>query len=187
MKKIALCITGALLAVSMAACSPTQKETDPAAVLEQQSTGSAEDKVPDPTTEVLEIASIYVPDEERTGLKQAMEGLSTLDAESLVAKLVEYGVLPEDCQVLSYETEGEEDGSSAGPGAEAGATVTASAVLNLSDIPDGDNIDKQLITAAIGNTITENLGVRSLTIQENGTVFADGVTFQNEYETLITE
>ena len=37
MKKLALCITGALLAMSMAACSPTQKETDPAAALEQQS------------------------------------------------------------------------------------------------------------------------------------------------------
>lgn len=187
MKKLALCITGALLAMSMAACSPTQKETDPAAALEQQSTGGAEDKVPDPTAEVLEIASIYVPDEARTGLKQSMEGLTTLDADSLIAKLVEYGVLPEDCQVLSYETEGEEEDSAAGPGADAGATISASAVINLSDIPDGDNIDNQLVTGAIGNTITENLGVRSLTIEENGTVFADNVTFQSEYETLITE
>ena len=116
-----------------------------------------------------------------------MEGLTTLDADSLIAKLVEYGVLPEDCQVLSYETEGEEEDSAAGPGVDAGATISASAVINLSDIPDGDNIDKQLVTGAIGNTITENLGVRSLTIEENGTVFADNVTFQSEYETLITE
>ena len=52
------------------------------------------------------------------------------------------------------------------PGVDAGATISASAVINLSDIPDGDNIDKQLVTGAIGNTITENLGVRSLTIEE---------------------
>ena len=65
MKKFALCMTGALLALSMAACSPTQTETNPAAALEQQSTGGADDKVPDPTTEVLEIASIYIPNEEK--------------------------------------------------------------------------------------------------------------------------
>ena len=186
MKKFALFMTGAMLAMSMAACSPTQKETAPAGAAEA-STGGAEDKVPDPTTEVLEIASIYVPDEERTGLIQNMDGVSVLDAESLVAKLVEYGVLPEGCQVLSYEATGEAENAADGPGEAADVSVAESAVIDLSDIPDGDSIDTQLITAAIGNTITENLGVRSLTIEENGSVFADGVTFQNEYETLITE
>ena len=179
MKKFALFMTGAMLAMSMAACSPTQKETAPAGAAEA-STGGAEDKVPDPTTEVLEIASIYVPDEERTGLIQNMDGVSVLDAESLVAKLV-------GCQVLSYEATGEAENAAAGPGEAADVSVAESAVIDLSDIPDGDSIDTQLITAAIGNTITENLGVRSLTIEENGSVFADGVTFQNEYETLITE
>ena len=186
MKKFALFMTGAMLAMSMAACSPTQKETAPAGAAEA-STGGAEDKVPDPTTEVLEIASIYVPDEERTGLIQNMDGVSVLDAESLVAKLVEYGVLPQGCQVLSYVAAGVAENAAAGPGEAADVSVAESAVIDLSDIPDGDSIDSQLITAAIGNTITENLGVRSLTIEENGSVFADGVTFQNEYETLITE
>lgn len=187
MKKFALCMTGALLALSMAACSPTQTETDPAAALEQQSTGGADDKVPDPTTEVLEIASIYIPNEEKTGLRQSMEGLTAVDVNSLVAQLAEAGVLPADCEVLSYETEGEAEDSAAGPGVDAGATIASSAVLNLSSIPDGDSIDNQLTIGAIGNTITENLGVRSLTIQENGTTVAENVTFQSEYETLITE
>ncbi len=187
MKKIALCITGAMLALSLAACSPTQKESDPAQAAMETSTGGASDKVPDPTAEVLEMVSVYVPTEERTGLRQVMDGVASLDAESLVEKLVEYGALPEGCQVLSYETSGETENSAAGPGESSSVTAAESAVLDLSSVPSGDSIDNQLITAAIGNTITENLNVRTLTIKENGSVFAENVKFQNEYETLITE
>ena len=188
MKKLALCVTGALLAVSLAACSPTQKETSPAGGINvEQSTGGASDKVPDPTAEVLEMASIYVPDENKTGLRQMMDGIAATDAEALVEKLVEYGVLPEGCEVLSFETTGESENNSGGPGEAASVTTAESAVLDLSVIPDGDSIDNQLVAAAIGNTFTENLNIRSLTIQENGTTFAENVRFQSDFETLITE
>ena len=41
MKKFALFMTGAMLAMSMAACSPTQKETAPAGAAEASTGGAA--------------------------------------------------------------------------------------------------------------------------------------------------
>ena len=184
MKKFALCLAGAIFALSMAACSPTQKETAPAV---EATTGGASDKVPDATAEVLEMVSIYIPNEEKTGLKQIMDGVSVMDAESLVAKLAEYGALEEGTEILSLETEGETENTAAGPGSSETVTTYESAVVDLSAIPDDTDLDRELAVAAVGNTLTENLGIKKLTITVNGETVSEGFTFRSDYQTLIIE
>lgn len=185
MKKFMLCLTGILFALSMTACSPTQKETEPAAT--EASTGGASDKVPDATAEVLEMVSIYTPNEDNNGLNQMMDGVAVVDADSLLDKLIEYGALEEGTELLSLETEGEAENTAAGPGITEAITTYESAVLDLSAIPDDTDLDKELAVAAVGNTFTENLSIKHLTITVNGETVSEDFSFRSDYQTLITD
>ena len=60
MKKFLMCLAGALLVLSLAACAPTQvKKESTAPVPQEATTGGASDKVPDPNVEPMDIVSIY--------------------------------------------------------------------------------------------------------------------------------
>ena len=103
MKKWLIGVMTVLMAVSLAACTPTtekqKKETTAAAAAKSQedmvppSTGGASDKVPDPNVMPVAVISIYHGG--GGSLVQDMDSLDTegLDAQLLVDKLIEYGVL----------------------------------------------------------------------------------------------
>ena len=95
MKKFIMCFVGAMLVLSLAACTPTPVKQSESATepLVEASTGGASDKVPDPNVEPMEIISVYSSNEDATGLNQAMDAVDELTAQSLVDKLIEYGVL----------------------------------------------------------------------------------------------
>ncbi|MDK2967789.1 GerMN domain-containing protein [Lacrimispora sp.] len=149
MKRIILFLMSAMLMVFLAACTPTQPkmETTPPDPQVMASTGGASDKVPDPNAEPMEIISVYSMNDDKTGLNQAMDAVDKLTAESLVSKLIEYGVLEEGTTVLKYE-------SADGVG-----------TLDLSAVPKSD--DKLIITA-IGNTFVENFELSKLKLLVNG-------------------
>ena len=129
-----------------------------------------------------------------------MDGVETLDAQSVLASLIEYKVLPEDTLVLGFYIPGENDESgaeaeeSAAETSEAAKESSASstpdmssntpefdlAVLNISQIPD-DN--KDLVIAAIGNTFTENFGIGTLQIQVMDEQVAE-VSYNEDYKNL---
>ena len=73
------------------------------------STGGASDKVPDPN--VMPVAVISVYHGGGGSLVQDMDSLDTegLDAQLLVDKLIEYGVLTDGTNVLSFDIEGKEE------------------------------------------------------------------------------
>ena len=97
------------------------------------STGGVSDKVPDPNIKPVAVVSIYHGTDD--GLIQDMDSLDTdeLDAQLLVDKLIEYGVLTQGTKVLSFTVEGKkaDSASSQGPGAEAQTEEAVGTLMEL--------------------------------------------------------
>lgn len=144
MKKFTIFLAAAMMILSLAACTPTTvKQSEPATVPPgvEMTTGGAEDKVPDPNVAPMDIVSVYSINEDATGLNQAMDAVEKLDAQPLVDKLIEYGVLDEGTTVNKFEIK---DGIG---------------TLDLSKAPafDSGSAEKEKwMLAAIGNTFIEN-------------------------------
>ncbi|MEY8338499.1 hypothetical protein AALB16_10850 [Lachnospiraceae bacterium 62-35] len=177
MKKITMGLLSVMTVLSLAACTPTpEKEAETAETFETMAAGGAEDKVPDPDAPALFTISIYALDDNKTGLQQEMDGVETLDAQSVIAKMIDYNILPEDTLVLGFYVPGEEEEDSSteeaenneeasegiNPGMFSNSPEVQTAVLNLSQIPEEN---RELIIASIGNTFTENFNVGTLQIQ----------------------
>ena len=134
MKKFIMCFVGAMLVLSLAACTPTPVKQSESATepMVEASTGGASDKVPDPNVEPMEIISVYSSNEDATGLNQAMDAVDELTAQSLVDKLIEYGVLEEGTEVLNFDTK---DGIG---------------TLDLSKVPSSGTSGELLMLTALG-------------------------------------
>lgn len=188
MKKWLLGVMAVLMAASLAACTPTtekQKQETTAAAGEvsqepvvTQETGGASDKVPDPNVMPVAVVSIYHKGD-GDSMTQDMDSLETegLDAQLLVDKLVEYGVLTEGTQVLSFDISGEGE--------------NAEGVLDLSQAESGEGCSDEMFLTEIGNTFIENFELAQLKLKVNGGNFAgdtiqqadgDYLTYNAEYE-----
>ena len=188
MKKWLLGVMAVLMAASLAACTPTtekQKQETTAAAGEvsqepvvTQETGGASDKVPDPNVMPVAVVSIYHKGD-GDSMTQDMDSLESegLDAQLLVDKLVEYGVLTEGTQVLSFDISGEGE--------------TAEGVLDLNQAESGEGCYDEMFLTEIGNTFIENFELAQLKLKVNGGNFAgdtiqqadgDYLTYNAEYE-----
>lgn len=151
MKKFAMCLVGAMIVFTLVACTPTtEKQANAASTMEQGTTGGASDKVPDPNVEPMDLVSVYVNNAESTGLKKNMDAVESLDAQSLVDKLIEFDMLQEGTEVLKYEAK---DGIGS---------------LDLSQIPELDQESMSLLLASIGNTFIENMELDELALTVKG-------------------
>ena len=162
MKKWLLGLLTAMMAVSLAACTPTtekQKETKSAAEaqtqMEAQTTGGASDKVPDPNVAPVAIISIYHKGD-GDSLVQDMDSLDSdeLDPQALVNKMMEYGIFTEGTEVLDFNITGEDDNKTA--------------VLNLNQAENNEGVSDNAFLVEIGNTFVENFELSKLTLQVNG-------------------
>lgn len=211
MKKITLGLLSAMAVLSLAACTPTpEKQAETAETFETQAPGGAEDKVPDPNAPTLSTISIYALNDDNTGLVQEMDGVETLDAQSVLAKLIDYGVLPEDTLVLGFyipdenggaaeepaseeaasegedaeaSSEGAEEESaeeSVGPDVSSNTPEFSKAVLNISQLPEEN---RDLILVSLGNTFTENFGIETLEIQVMDETVAE-VSYNDGYQDI---
>lgn len=164
MKKWFMGIMLAVMAVSLAACTPTTekqtKGTTTAAAVEKESipmsTGGVSDKVPDPNVKPVTVVSIYHGSDESEGIVQDMDALDVegLDAQLLVDKLVEYGVLTKGTQVLDFTITGEE-GNAAG-------------ILDLNQAISEEGCSDRMLLAEIGNTFIDNFALNSVKLKVNG-------------------
>lgn len=188
MKKWLMGMLLAAVAVSLAACTPTTEtkqgaEAQESMEMEQipMSTGGASDKVPDPNVDPVAIVSIYHGSDVEDGIKQSMDSLSTteMDAQELVDKLVEYGVLTKGTQVLAFTVEGGDE--------------NATAVLDLNKAESDEGSSDKKLLAEIGNTFIENYQLVSLKLKVNGGNFAgdeiqqgdgDVLTYAEDYDTI---
>lgn len=211
MKKITLGLLSAMAVLSLAACTPTpEKQAETAETFETQAPGGAEDKVPDPNAPTLSAISIYALNDDNTGLVQEMDGVETLDAQSVLAKLIDYGVLPEDTLVLGFyipdenggaaeepaseeaasegedaeasseDAEAESAEESVGPDVSSNTPEFSKAVLNISQLPEEN---RDLILVSLGNTFTENFGIETLEIQVMDETVAE-VSYNDGYQDI---
>lgn len=211
MKKITLGLLSAMAVLSLAACTPTpEKQAETAETFETQAPGGAEDKVSDPNAPTLSTISIYALNDDNTGLVQEMDGVETLDAQSVLAKLIDYGVLPEDTLVLGFyipdenggaaeepaseeaasegedaeasseDAEAESAEESVGPDVSSNTPEFSKAVLNISQLPEEN---RDLILVSLGNTFTENFGIETLEIQVMDETVAE-VSYNDGYQDI---
>ena len=174
MKKWLLGLLTAMMAVSLAACTPTtekQKETKSAEQmqeqLEAQPTGGASDKVPDPNVAPVAIISVYHKGD-GDSLVQDMDSLDSdeMDPQALVNKMIEYGVFTEGTEVLDFIITGEDS--------------DRVAVLNLNKAENNEGVSDQAFLVEIGNTFVENFELSKLTLQVNGKDLAGAADFSYE-------
>lgn len=154
MKKTIMYIAAALMAVSLAACTPTpQKEAETAATVESTKGGGqlVEGKVPGPEEDTI---SVYSINEDGSGLLQNMDSLEELTNQGLVDKIIEYGVLEEGTTLISFEISQDEK----------------KGVVNLSAIPsyEDDDFMNQATLEALVNTFIENYELELVKLQING-------------------
>ena len=176
MKKWLLGLLTAMMAVSLAACTPTtekQKETKSAAEaqtqMEAQTTGGASDKVPDPNVAPVAIISIYHKGD-GDSLVQDMDSLDSdeLDPQALVNKMMEYGIFTEGTEVLDFNITGEDDNKTA--------------VLNLNQAENNEGVSDNAFLVEIGNTFE----LSKLTLQVNGKDLAGAadLSYEADYENV---
>ena len=183
MKRWLIGAMAVMVAVSLAACTPTtekqKKETSAATAksaenMIPQSTGGAADKVPDPNVMPVAVVSIYHGGDSDS-LVQDMDSLDTegLDAQLLVDKLTE------GTQVLSFDIEGKEEDSVG--------------TLNLNQAESAEGASDEMFLTEIGNTFTENFELGKLKLKVNGANYSgkdiqqgdgDYLTYRTDYDTV---
>ena len=156
MKKLAVYAAGMMMALSLAACSPTKVEPTKAQTENQAGEKSGENlspdgltpeearalnqpavdpklETPDPNAEVMDSVLVYMLNDEGNGLKTEMEDAETVDADTVAALLVEKSILDEGTTVNSFDISG---GEKAGPGVDASETGSGERVgtLDLSQL-----------------------------------------------------
>ena len=176
MKKIIMGFIGAMMVLSLAACTPTTEKGKTGEVKQTQAVGGVEEKKADPTAPELDVVSIYTVSEDGTKLEGTMDAVEELNEQALVDMLIQYGVLAEGTQAVSFTTEGQAASKEVGPGVSADSTRKEYGVLELNQFPEEQ---KELRLQAVANTFLENMDVVYLTIKVNGTVMAENLVMED--------
>lgn len=181
MKKTKICFVGAMIVLSLAACTPTTeknktgevKQTAPAA-------NGIADKTPDPDAPDLEILAVYQLNPEGTGLTYTMEGIEEMTPQAVVDLLIEAGVLEDGTTLLSLEMEGkvEEVGPGAVviPGMDIDNSYPEHGILDLSQFPE-DN--QELKLQAVANTFMGGYNIARFTIQVDGEMVGENLVLKD--------
>ena len=176
--KLSLCSVSLTMVLSLAACTPTPDKGKTGEV-KQTEASSAPEKHPDPTAPELDVVSIYNVSQDGKTLEGTMDAVEELNAESLVSLLIQYNVLKEGTEVVSYEATGKPSSEEIGPGVvtipgvEIESDMNEYGILNLNQFPDTSN---QMLLQAVGNTFIENMNIVYLTIQVNGETVAENLS-----------
>jgi len=180
MKKAIMSFIGAMMVLSLVACTPTTEKNKTGEVKQTQATNGIADKTPDPNAPNLEILAVYQLNGEGTGLTYAMEGIEEMTPQAVVDLLIEAGVLEKGTTSLSLETEGkvEEVGPGAVviPGMNIDNSYPEHGILNLSQFPK-DN--QELKLQAVANTFLEGFNIARFTIQVNGETVGENLVLKN--------
>lgn len=185
MKKAIMCFIGAMMILSLAACTPTTEKNKTGEVKQTTAAanGVASNKNPDPTAPDLDVVSIYTVSEDGSKLEGTMDAVDELSAQALADLLIEYGVLEEGTEVIDFQADGKPASEEVGPGVvkipgmEIESNVKEYGTLNLNKLPDGGKDD--MIVKAVANTFLENMDVIYLTIQINGDTVAENMSMND--------
>ncbi len=180
MKKCILLLASAMMALSLAACTPTPDKQQASADAQTAAAAEGDNGEVGPeggipaTTEAykadtMEVrnqgnedlpqmagVTVYRINKTGDGLIQEMDALETetLEAEGLFDLMASYGILPDGTELISYEQEEDK------------------ATLNVSQLGTDDAMATRLMVESLVNTFTENFELEGgLILQENGEVF----------------
>lgn len=180
MKKLMIVLTGVLMSVSLAACTPTDtssqnqnKQTAEGQTVEAsipETEREVVEKLPDADAAPMAQVSIFTVKENRSGLKQTMDAIDSEDGETiepqlLADKMAENGVLEEGTKVLSFSQEGD--------------TIN----VDLSAMPNQDDILQQ---TAVANTLLQNFEASELNLSVNGEKIGN-MEFNKSYKNMGSE
>lgn len=180
MKKLMIVLTGVLMSVSLAACTPTDtpsqnqnKQTAEGQTVEAsipETEREVVEKLPDADAAPMAQVSIFTVKENRSGLKQTMDAIDSEDGETiepqlLVDKMAENEVLEEGTKVLSFSQEGD--------------TIN----VDLSAMPNQDDILQQ---TAVANTLLQNFEASELNLSVNGEKIGN-MEFNKSYKNMGSE
>ena len=185
MKKLVMGLLGAMMILSLAAWTPTTEKNKTGEVKEPQQEEAVEstaDAGPgvvtgrpvDQNASNLTMVSVYSVSKDGSKIEGTMDSVETLDAQSLVDLLIQYGVLDDGTKAVSFTTEGSVASQEAGPGVAADTTMAEKATLELSQFPS-ENQEKVL--QAVANTFCENMNAETITIKAGGQTLAEGLSF----------
>lgn len=188
MKRLMLFLAGALMAVSVTACTPTKRPAETTAAQEQEHDHDHDhDHLQAPDGSVMEstvdgalekqnmvvededpavMVCVYSVNKDKNGLKQNMDAIDgeEMDAQLLMDKLVELEVVSEDVVVDSFEYKN--------------GVLT----VDLSDFPEASD---ELVLTAISNTFIQNYEAEELNLSVEGSKVGDGpMTFVKEYKKI---
>ncbi len=175
MRKFAVMTAGVMMAVVLGACSPTVRNTESASEKGTAPDGSVLETVDgaaeklnmvvtdaDPTVTVC----VYSVKSNKTGLKQNMDGIDgeELDAQELLDKMAEIGVIEEGITVNKFE---QNDGA---------------LTLDLSSLKESSD---KLVIMAIANTFIQNYEAKTLDLSVAGNQIGGGtLTFEKNYRSV---
>ncbi len=180
MKKLMIVLSGVLMSVSLAACTPTDtssqnqnKQTAEGQTVEAsipETEREVVEKLPDADAAPMAQVSIFTIKENRSGLKQTMDAIDSEDGETiepqlLADKMAESGVLEEGTKVLSFSQEGD--------------TIN----VDLSAMPNQDDILQQ---TAVANTLLQNFEASELNLSVNGEKIGN-MEFNKSYKNMGSE
>ncbi len=178
MKKVIMCFIGAMMVLSLAACTPTTEKNKTGEVKQTEAAQKVDEKRPDPNAPVLDVVSIYTVSEDGSKLEGTMDAVEELNENTLIELLIQYGVLAEGTTAVSFSAEGEPSSQAVGPGVAAAAADSSSntkeyGVLDLNQFPD---VKDDMLLQAVANTFIENMDVVYMTISVEGEVVAENLS-----------
>lgn len=176
MRRFAMGLAAGILAFGLlTACAPTEVDDSqrPATSFSPETTPPfVYDRTPDPNLPSMEMMFIFRVSSDGAGMERVQFDEEEMNEQVLLDKLIEFGVLDEGTEILSFEIEGE---APAGPGSAGEAAGGGSAggeligTLDLSAVPAQPDEDAEtMMLNAIGNTFIENYELNKLKLLVNG-------------------
>lgn len=174
MKKFMVMAAGLMMAAVLGACAPTARNTGetsehgtaPAGAAQQETVDGAAEKESMVVTDADPIVTVcvYSVKSDKSGLKQNMDGIDgdELDAQELLDKMAEMGVIEEGITVDKFE---QKDGA---------------LTLDLSSLKESSD---KLVVMAIANTFIQNYEAKTLELSVAGEKIGDGpMSFEKNYK-----
>ena len=201
MKKMIACVVGAMMVLSLAACSPTKVNPDDV-VLEgsktegesskgSQSSDDVEAMVDEmikqqteidvealragnPDAPTLDAVTVYYKKDNGTGLRKTMVDVEEATADALVASLIEYGILEEGTTVNSFEVQA---GAQAGPGVDPSKVGSGDSIgtLDLSKLQQLEGNEEKLVLYGSANSFADSFVLDKLKILVNGQEYSSSL------------
>ncbi len=190
MKKTVMCIIGAMMILSLAACTPTSEKNKTGEVKQTEAAvkptkdsgpGVVTDRMPDLEAPDMEIISVYTVSEDGSKIEGTMDAVEEMSAQALVDLLIQYKVLDEGTTAVKWDAAGEPSSEEVGPGMvkipgfEVTSNLKEKGTLELSQFPDSAQKDMKL--QAVANTFIENMDVLYLTIKVDGEPLVENAQF----------